>query len=120
MRTAPRLEAVLLGEVAAPVAEAKKQKDFSSRTLARYRQRLEESYVLKDLRKYREIPGFFSSNPHFFSVYPETLNELAYMWHVVDEETKDAKIKQMKSTLYKRRSRIGLLRDFYSLWRLFS
>ncbi len=108
---------IIAGET---VIEAKKQKDFSSRTLARYRQRLEESYVLKDLRKYREIPGFFSSNPHFFSVYPETLNELAYMWHVVDEETKDAKIKQMKSTLYKRRSRIGLLRDFYSLWRLFS
>lgn len=102
------------------VIEAKKKNDFSSRTLARYRQRLEESFVLKDLRKYRMIPKFFSSNPHFFTLYPETVNELAYMWHVVDDETKAEKIKQMKAMLFKKRSRVGLLRDFYHLWRLFS
>jgi len=30
------------------------------------------------------------------------------------------RIKRMKATLFKRRSRVGLLRDFYNLWRLFS
>ena len=102
------------------VIKAKKAGDFSSRTLFKYRQRLEESYVMKDLRKYREIPGFFSSNPHFFTLYPEILNELVYIWHEVGNETKDEKIKRLKSTLFKRRSRLGLLRDLYHLWRLFS
>ena len=108
---------ILAGET---VIEANKKNDFSSRTLAKYRQRLEESFVLKDLRKYRDIPKFFSSNPHFFTLYPEAINELAYMWNVVDDETKAERIKRMKSTLFKRRSRVGLLRDFYNLWRLFS
>jgi len=102
------------------VIEAKKANDFSARMLAKYRERLESSFVLRDLRKYREIPKFFSTNPHFFSLYPETMNELAYMWHVVDDETKEAKIKEIQSTLFKRRSRLGLLRDAYRVWRLFS
>ncbi len=108
---------ILAGET---VIDAKRKGDFSSRTLVKYRHRLEDSFVLKDLRKYREIPKFFSSNPHFFTLYPEIANELVYMWHVVDDETKHARIKEIKSTLFKRRSRLGLLRDFYHLWRLFS
>jgi electron transfer flavoprotein-quinone oxidoreductase len=108
---------VIAGETA---IQAKKLGDFSSRTLSRYRQNLEASFVMKDLRKYREVPKFFSSNPHFFTLYPETINELAYMWHVVDAGAKEEKIKQLKSTLFKKRSRFNLLRDFYHLWRLFS
>jgi electron transfer flavoprotein-quinone oxidoreductase len=101
------------------VIQARKENDFSSRTLAKYRQRLEESFVLKDLKKYRGIPEFFSSNPDFFTVYPEALNELFYMWHVVDDEFKGDRIRRMKATLFKRRSKVSLVRDAYHLWRLF-
>jgi len=107
---------IIAGET---VIEAKKKNDFSSRTLKKYRERLEESFVLKDLKKYRGIPEFFSSNPDFFIVYPQALNELFYLWHVVDDELKADRIKRMKATLFKRRSRISLIRDFYHLWRLF-
>ncbi len=102
------------------VIEAKKKGDFSSRTLVSYRQRLEESFVLKDLKKYKDVPKFFSTNQHFFTLYPEVANELAYMWHVVDDETKEAHLKEMKSTLFKRRSRLNLLKDAYHMWRLMS
>jgi electron transfer flavoprotein-quinone oxidoreductase len=108
---------IIAGET---IIEAKKKNDYSSRMLAKYRHRLEQSFVLKDLRKYREIPKFFSSNPYFFTLYPETLNELAYQWHVVDDQTKADKIKELKSTLYKRRSKLALARDVYHMWRLFS
>jgi electron transfer flavoprotein-quinone oxidoreductase len=108
---------ILAGET---VIEAKKKNDFSSRTLAKYWQRLEESFVLKDLKKYRQIPKFFSSNPEFFTLYPEALNELFYLWHIVDDEVKADRIKRMKATLFKQRSRVSLMRDFYHLWRLFS
>jgi electron transfer flavoprotein-quinone oxidoreductase len=108
---------IIAGET---VIEAKKRNDFSARTLSRYRQRLEESFALKDLKKYRAIPRFFSSNPELFTVYPETINELFYMWHLVDDEFKADRIKRMKATLFKRRSRVSLMRDFYHLWRLFS
>jgi len=108
---------ILAGET---VIRAEKKGDFTSRTLSQYRQRLEQSFVLKDLRKLRNVPGFFSSHPHFFTLYPEIANELAYTWHVVDDETKDARIKRMKSMLFKRRSRLGLVSDLYNLWRLLS
>jgi electron transfer flavoprotein-quinone oxidoreductase len=108
---------IIAGET---VIEARKRGDYTSRTLSKYRKRLEESFVLKDLRKFRNIPSFFSSHPHFFTLYPELANELAYMWHIADDETKDARIKRIKSTLFKRRSRLGLLSDAVNLWRLFS
>jgi len=102
------------------VIEAKKRNDFSTKTLFRYRQRLEDSFVLRDLKKYRDVPKFFSSNPHFFTTYPEAMNELAYTWHIVDDELKADRIKRMKAMLFKRRSKLGLLKDAYQLWRLFS
>ena len=108
---------IIAGET---IIEAKKKGDFSSKTLSQYRQRLEESFVLMDLKKYRELPKFFSSNPHFFTLYPDTINELAYMWHVVDDELKQDRIKEMKTKLFKQRSKLGLLRDAYHMWRLFS
>jgi electron transfer flavoprotein-quinone oxidoreductase len=102
------------------VIEAKKRNDFSTKTLFRYRQRLENSFVLRDLKKYRDVPKFFSSNPQFFTTYPQVLNELAYTWHIVDDELKADRIKRMKAMLFKRRSKLGLLQDAYHLWRLFS
>jgi len=102
------------------VIAAKKRNDFSSNSLFAYRQQLEDSFVLKDLKKYRNVPKFFSANPHFFTQYPEAINELAYMWHVVDDELKADRIRRMKADLFKRRSRLGLVRDAYHLWRMFS
>jgi len=55
---------ILAGET---VIAAKKKGDFSSRSLGTYRQRLENSFVLQDLKKYREVPKFFEANPHFFT-----------------------------------------------------
>jgi electron transfer flavoprotein-quinone oxidoreductase len=102
------------------VIEAKKKGDFSSQTLAGYRQKLERSFVMKDLKKYKDAPKFFSTNQHFFTLYPEVANELAYMWHVVNDETKETHLKEMKATLFKRRSKLNLLKDAYHLWRIMS
>jgi electron transfer flavoprotein-quinone oxidoreductase len=108
---------VLAGET---VIEARKKNDFSSRTLGAYRRRLQDSFVLQDLQKYRDIPKFFEANPRFFTEYPDMMNELFYMWHVVDDELKATRLKKMKGYTFKRRSRLGLLKDAYHLWRLFS
>ncbi len=108
---------ILAGET---VIEAKKRNDFTTKTLFNYRRRLEDSFVLRDLKKYRDVPRFFASNPQFFTTYPQVLNELAYTWHIVDDELKADRIKRMKAMLFKRRSKLGLIQDAYHLWRLFS
>ncbi len=42
-------------------------KDFTADNLARYRGKLDESFVMKDLKKYRDMPGFLENNPQFFT-----------------------------------------------------
>jgi electron transfer flavoprotein-quinone oxidoreductase len=101
------------------VVEAKKTGDFSSRTLSRYREKLDNSFVMQDLRKFRKVPKFFASNPQFFSVYPDMMNQLGYLWHRVDEDTKVVKINKVKETVWRARSKLGLLKDLYGLWRIF-
>ncbi len=104
----------------ATVIDAKKRGDFSARSLARYREKLDQSYVLKDLRRFRRVPKYFSSNPHYFDTYPELMNGLAYMWHLVDADTKAEKVRKMKREITNKRSRMGILRDAFNMWRLFA
>jgi len=102
------------------VINAKKKGDFTARSLQGYKEKLVNSFVLKDLKKYKGAPKFFANNQQFFTLYPEIVNELVYMWHVVDDATKEEKMKEIKSTLFKHRSKLGLLKDAYHFWRLMS
>jgi electron transfer flavoprotein-quinone oxidoreductase len=102
------------------IVEARKAGDYTSAGLSRYRQRLENSFIIQDLRKFRRVPRFFASNPHFFSTYPNLMNELGYLWHRVDADTKPVKIQKIKQTVWRTRSRLGLLKDAVALWRIFA
>ena len=44
--------------------------DFSAAGLAGYRRRLEESFVLRDMKQYRNVPHLME-NPRLFSDYPK-------------------------------------------------
>ena len=62
--------AVASGEAAAKaVLAARERKAFSRSGLAAYQTFLEESFVLKDMRLYRNMPAYID-NPRFFSSYP--------------------------------------------------
>ena len=71
------------------VIRAKEKKDFSSATLGHYQELLNQSFVLKDLKKYRHVHGFAAQNPHFFDRYPKLFNDLAKEFFTVDERSKD-------------------------------
>ncbi len=55
--------------------KAKEAGDFSARNLCRYRQFLEESFVMKDFRNFQAAPEVLS-NPRLFSHYPELLGDI--------------------------------------------
>src|SRR6266567_2314267 len=57
---------------AAAAQQAHAGHDFSAQNMARYRQRLEASFVLKDLKKYRHAPAFVN-NERLQNVYPDLL-----------------------------------------------
>jgi len=64
--------AMTSGKIAAEtVIEAKKIGDFSANTLSLYRKKLEETFVIQDLKKYKDAARFLENNPQFFTIYPK-------------------------------------------------
>ncbi len=92
---------------AAAILQAKERGDFSAAGLAGYRQALEASFVMQDLKKYRKASHWLESNPQFFNVYPDLLNDAGTAFFRVDGKTK----REMQREILKMvKTRRGLLR----------
>jgi electron transfer flavoprotein-quinone oxidoreductase len=113
--------AMTSGRLAAQtVIELKKRgAKFDSAGLSAYKTALENSYVLKDMKKYAEVPDFMHANPHFFAQYPALLNSAAREMLTVDGVDKRTKQKRIFAELKEKRSLLGLLGDAYRFWRAF-
>src|SRR5713226_1324759 len=59
-------------EAAAVAQQAHADHDFSAQSMARYRKRLESSFVLKDLKNFKRAPAFIN-NEHLQNVYPDLI-----------------------------------------------
>jgi electron transfer flavoprotein-quinone oxidoreductase len=97
----------------------KEGKPFTAANLARYRGKLDTSFVMKDLKKYRDMPDVLESNPHFFTHYPELINRAAHTMLIVDGVDKKSKERSVRKNFVARRSAFGLLKDAFRLWRAF-
>jgi electron transfer flavoprotein-quinone oxidoreductase len=68
--------AILAGKEAALTAlAAHSRRDFSAKSLSEYRRRLEKTFILKDLRQYRNMTRFLETHPSFLEIYPAFLND---------------------------------------------
>ncbi|BCB25991.1 protein FixC [Sulfurimicrobium lacus] len=94
-------------------------KDMTSANLAEYRKKLDESFVIKDLKKYQEMPEIFHHNRQFFTTYPELVNRSAHNMLHVDGVDKKTKEREIFSSFKQKRSLFGLMGDAYKLWRAF-
>ena len=65
------------------VKRAKERGDFSRESLKCYQKLLEESFVLKDLRTFRNAPDFLSS-PRLYETYPEIICRVAEKMYTVN------------------------------------
>jgi electron transfer flavoprotein-quinone oxidoreductase len=92
---------------------------MNERNLLRYRLALNESFVIKDLKKYRHLPGVFHRNPQFLSTYPELLNQAAHSMLKVDGVDKKTKEREIRRNFKNKRSLFGLMGDAYKMWRAF-
>jgi electron transfer flavoprotein-quinone oxidoreductase len=91
--------------------------NYSAAKLSKYRTYLESSFVLKDLKKFRDLPHYIASHKYFLTLYPELLNDLMYKFFDVDGRPKEEHLAEMKKELYSRRGRVGLVRDGIELYR---
>ncbi|MCA1910022.1 MAG: FAD-dependent monooxygenase [Magnetospirillum sp.] len=113
--------AMTSGRLAAEtIIEAKKAgKPMVASVLAAYKKALDDSFVIKDLHKYRRLPKVLHHNKHFFTDYPRLLSQAAETMLRVDGEDKRSKEKKVTKAFRSTRRLGGLLGDVFNLARAF-
>jgi electron transfer flavoprotein-quinone oxidoreductase len=99
--------AMLSGRLAAQaILEGSERRDFSAVALSRYRELLDESVVLQDLYKIRDVTAFAHARPHLLGEYPRLAAKMAREYLTVDgasKKDKQRRIARMARSLPKRR-----------------
>lgn len=111
--------AMTTGRLAAETVISLKQagKEMTKPNLSVYRAKLDDSFVMKDLSKYKDMPGVFHANPQFFTTYPELVNKAAHTMLTVDGVDKKTKEREIFRSFTSSRSLAGLVGDAYKMWR---
>jgi len=112
--------AMTTGRIAAEVVvELKnKQLECSQKNLSEFKRRLDATFVMKDLKKYKDLPSFMHKNRHMFEVYPRLLNQATQTWFRVDGVDKLTKEREIMSSFRKGRGLPGLLGDAFKMMRV--
>ena len=113
--------AMTSGRLAAETLIELKQagKPFVRRELAAYRRKLDASFVMKDLEKYKEVPELLDRNRRFLDLYPTLLGGAARDMLAVDGVDKRSKQRAILAKVKTQRSLFGLMGDAYKFWRAF-
>ncbi|WEJ13968.1 FAD-binding protein (plasmid) [Sinorhizobium sp. K101] len=94
---------------------------MTKENLALYKSMLDKSFVIKDLRKYKDMPALLHTNSrNFFTTYPQLLSQAAQNFMRVDSTPKIDKERATMAAFIKARSRWGLVSDALRLafaWR---
>jgi electron transfer flavoprotein-quinone oxidoreductase len=98
--------AMASGEAAAKaIIEARKKMDFSAASLSGYQKLLDESFVMKDLKRYRKMNHFAEKNPEFFGPYFDVITQMAVDYFAIKEMPKRTQewemIKDFRKNLHK-------------------
>ncbi|MTJ81056.1 MAG: NAD(P)-binding protein [Telmatospirillum sp.] len=113
--------AMTSGQLAAQtvIALKKEGKPCTASNLARYKAALDDSYVIKDMKKYQGMPDFLHGNRHVFTLYPELMAQAAGTMLRVDGLDKKTKEKQVTRAFRERRGLFGLVGDAIKFVRAF-
>ena len=111
--------AMTTGRIAAEtIVWLKRRREPATRAnLTEYRRRLDQTFVMKDLKKYRNIPAFLHGTRQVFGLYPTLLSRAAQIWFRVDGTDKLSKEKEILKSFRTGRSMPGLIGDAFKLVR---
>lgn len=94
---------------------------MTAENLALYKRMLDRSFVLKDMKKYKDMPRLMHTNSqNFFLTYPELISKAMQTYLRVDGTPKSEKQKSTLKSFVNARSWIGLFGDafrFARAWR---
>lgn len=99
------------------VIEAKNRNDFSQASLNRYKDALYNSFIIKDLEKYKDATHTFENNPQYFKEYVPMMNRAASKFFTVDGTPKRDKQKQIMKSVTSERGTLKVLQDIYRAWK---
>ncbi|MEH7522205.1 FAD-dependent oxidoreductase [Bacillus sp. JJ1503] len=106
------------GQMAAEaIIEAKKRNDFSESSLNHYREALHESFIMKDLEKYKDATHVFEHHPQYFKEYVPLMNRAASKFFTVDGTSKKDKQIQIMKSFTGERGTIKVIKDMYRAWK---
>jgi len=105
--------ALMSGKFAAETAVmALEKNDFSANTLSLYQKKLEESFVMKDLKSYKNVMPFAEKNSSILmGYYPKKVNEFFNQFISVDGIPKKQKYKSFIGNAFKERSIFKMISD---------
>jgi electron transfer flavoprotein-quinone oxidoreductase len=110
--------AMTAGRMAGETAiEAHHAGDFSVHFLRAYRHKLDESFVMKDLKQYRRMGDFLDETPHFMKTYVDFVNDAAMRYFNAHNMPKRTMERDIVKGLWQRRSFFGVARDVMKLLR---
>ena len=96
----------------------RKREEMSKANLGVYLKRLEDTFVMKDLKKYRGIPALLHGNKsNFFGTYPLLISKAMQTWFRVDGVDKKSKEKAIFKSFRETRSLWGMIVDAFKLVR---
>jgi len=99
------------------IVEALAKKDFSRNGLLGYISRLRDSYIFKDLKKYRRFGQFLHTHPELFTSLPRWTSLAAREMLTVNGVPKREKQKAIWQEFRSRFSLVSLLRVLWDGWR---
>ncbi|MNT21359.1 oxidoreductase [compost metagenome] len=115
--------AMTSGRIAAEaIFQVKSRRDpMTAENLSLYKKMLDDSFVVKDLKKHKDMPALLHTNSHnFFMTYPQLMSTAAQNFLRVDGTPKIDKERATVAQFVKSRSRWGMVSDAVRLafaWR---
>ena len=97
------------------VIKAKSKGDFSKQSLQSYIEELNNSFVIKDLKKFRHFYDFIRKNKEILGDYPAIFSELLGDYFAISQEPKED---IQKRVLKKFRKKIGYLKTLRLLYQM--
>ena len=96
------------------VIEAKGKGDFTKATLGSYRNKLDDSFVLKDMYHFRHMVHFLKSHKQFLNDYPDIFIDLMMDYFTVSDTPKSQVRKDVIKKFRQRIKMIPFLRDMWA------
>ncbi|MFS1512173.1 FAD-dependent oxidoreductase [Chengkuizengella sp. SCS-71B] len=111
--------AMASGTLAAETIIAAKEKgDFSEETLSSYKTAILDSFIGKDLKKYKDANHTFEEQPQYFKDYIPMINRAASSFLTVDGTSKRDKQKEALKTFTKEKGTFTVVKDLYRAWKV--